>query len=101
MTAWQYVCVSCGEIHDAPERLRPEGIILLRCVVTRKWEWHQPTSFRAIAAPAGARRRGGPTEAVKPASPAARTRSAAAGGRTAHGARASHRRAARGARKKG
>ena len=99
MTAWQYVCVSCGEIHDAP--LRPEGAVFLRCVATREWAWHQPTSFRAAPAPAGARRGGGPAQVVKPASRAARARSAAAGGRTAHGARASHRRAARGARKKG
>ena len=99
MTAWQYVCVSCGEIHDAP--LRPEGAVFLRCVATREWAWHQPTSFRAAPAPAGARRGGGPAQVVKPASRAARARSAAAGGRTPHGARASHRRAARGARKKG
>ena len=99
MTVWQYVCVSCGEIHDAP--LRPEGAVFLRCVATREWAWHQPTSFRAAPASAGARRGGGPAQDVKPASRAARARSAAAGGRTAHGARASHRRAARGARKKG
>jgi len=49
MTVWQYVCVSCGEIHDAP--LRPEGAVFLRCVATREWAWHQPTSFRAAPAP--------------------------------------------------
>ena len=101
MTVWQYVCVSCGEIHDAPERLRPEGIILLRCVVTRKWEWHQPTSFRAIAAPAGARQRSGPAGAAKPASRAARTRPVAARRRAAQSARSSHRGASRSGKKKG
>jgi hypothetical protein len=99
MTAWQYVCVSCGEIHDAP--LRPEGAVFLRCVATREWAWHQPTSFRAAPAPAGARRRSGPAEVIKPASRAARPRAAGARGRTAQAARASHRRSARGGRKKG
>jgi hypothetical protein len=99
MTAWQYVCVSCGEIHDAP--LRPEGAVFLRCVATREWAWHQPTSFRAAPAPARASRRSGPAEVAKPASRAARARSVAARGRTAQAARASHRRASRGGRKKG
>ena len=43
MTVWQYVCVSCGEIHDAPERLRPEGIILLRCVAVSYTHLTLPT----------------------------------------------------------
>ena len=99
MTAWQYVCVSCGEIHDAP--MRPEGVVFLRCVATRQWAWHQPTSFRAVAAPGQAHRRSGVAEEAKPASRAGRPRSAAARGRTASAARVSHRRPSRGSRKKG
>jgi len=101
MNAWQYVCVSCGEIHDAPDRFRPEGIVLLRCVVTREWEWHQPASFQAVPTPARARQRSGPAEVTKPAARTARPRSVAARGRAAQAARASHRKASRSGKKKG
>ena len=99
MTVWQYVCVSCGEIHDAP--LRPEGSVFLRCVATREWAWHQPASFQAAPAPAGARQRSGPAGAAKPASRAARTRPVAARRRAAQSARSSHRGASRSGKKKG
>ena len=99
MTVWQYVCVSCGEIHDAP--LRPEGAVFLRCVVTREWAWHQPASFQAAPAPARARQRSVPAGAAKPASRTAGPRSVAARGRAAHAARASNRRSSRSGKKKG
>jgi hypothetical protein len=43
MATWQYRCISCGSMHEAP--LRPGGVVYLRCVVTRQWAWHDPSRF--------------------------------------------------------
>lgn len=52
MATWQYQCVSCGGLHDAP--LRPEGSVYLRCAVTHEWAWHDPSRFVTAAPPATA-----------------------------------------------
>jgi hypothetical protein len=75
MSAWQYRCVSCGEVHDAP--LRPEGTVFLRCVTTRVWAWHEPESFLAVAEPGLALRLARRAERARPAPRTVRTRAAA------------------------
>ncbi len=55
MATWQYRCVSCGSVHEAP--LRPGGVVYLRCVVTRQWAWHDPSRFAEEAAETPAPRR--------------------------------------------
>ena len=97
MSAWQYRCVSCGEVHDAP--LRPEGTVFLRCVTTRVWAWHEPESFLAVAEPGLALRLGRRAERARPAPRTVRTRAAAARRGTSGRARTA-RRTSRASRKK-
>jgi hypothetical protein len=52
MSTWQYQCVSCGGVHDAP--LRPGGPVYLRCTVTRLWAWHEPSRFLVLTTEAPA-----------------------------------------------
>jgi len=47
MAVWQYRCISCGNVHEAP--LRPDGSVYLRCVATREWAWYNPEAFAVIA----------------------------------------------------
>lgn len=48
MAGWQFRCVCCGELRDAP-MARPEGTVYLRCIATRQWAWYEPSSFIAPA----------------------------------------------------
>lgn len=49
MAVWQYRCVSCGGVHEVS--VRPAGeAMLLRCLVTRQWNWHEPAAFLSVVA---------------------------------------------------
>jgi hypothetical protein len=91
MAGWQFRCVCCGELREAP-MVRPEGTVYLRCVATREWAWYEPAAFIAVGASTPALRNGG-TRAK--ASRSARGRVRAAAPRKA--ARRGMRTAARGA----
>jgi hypothetical protein len=85
MAIWQYRCVSCGGVHEVS--VRPAGeAMLLRCIVTRQWNWHEPAAFLAPAAQP-------PTVRVTVAKAPARAR--AAGARPASARRAAARRRTR------
>ena len=47
MAGWQFRCVCCGELREAP-MARPEGTVYLRCVATREWAWYEPAAFIAV-----------------------------------------------------
>ncbi len=74
MATWQYRCVSCGSVHEAP--LRPGGAVYLRCVVTRQWAWYDPSRFAEEASEAPARRRTVRAAAVRARASTARRLSA-------------------------
>jgi hypothetical protein len=78
MATWQYRCVICGDLHDSP--VRPAGAMLLRCVETREYAWHDSTAFLVVgavsaergdqAAPARNGRTGAPAPRKRPQAPA-------------------------------
>jgi hypothetical protein len=49
MAIVQYLCLSCGGVHETS--VRPGGAVYLRCAVTRQWAWHDPSRFVGAAAP--------------------------------------------------
>ncbi len=74
----QYRCVSCGSVHETS--VRPGGTMLLRCVETGEWAWHDVSRF--LVPPASAR----PAAADRSRSAASRkTSSSRAGARAARG----------------
>jgi hypothetical protein len=105
MAGWQFRCVCCGELREAP-MARPEGTVYLRCIATREWAWYEPAAFIAVGQSARAQRNGG-NRAKAPRTARARTRVAArarrTGRRTGAAARpgAAGRKGSRRARKRG
>jgi hypothetical protein len=94
MASWQYRCVCCGVLREAP--FRPGGAVYLRCTATGQWAWYEPSSFLApAAAGAGAPRAQSRTRAAVQAPSAARRRTPARGSR-----RPAARKASRPARKR-
>jgi hypothetical protein len=78
MAIWQYRCVSCGGVHEVS--VRPAGeAMLLRCIVTRQWNWHEPAAFLTPAAEVGVFR----AAAAKAPARRSSTRSRPASGRRA------------------
>lgn len=57
MTTWQFRCVCCQELRDAP-MARPEGTVYLRCIVSRQWAWYDPSAFVSAGQRASALRLG-------------------------------------------
>jgi hypothetical protein len=73
MAGWQFRCVCCGELREAP-MARPEGTVYLRCVATREWAWYEPAAFITVTGGSPALGNGGSRERA----PKARGRSSAA-----------------------
>jgi hypothetical protein len=91
MAGWQFRCVCCGELREAP-MARPEGTVYLRCIATREWAWYEPAAFIAVGESAAAPRNGGgrakaPRSARGAARVAARAPRKVAGRRTRVAAR--------------
>lgn len=103
MTSWQFRCVCCSELRDAP-MTRPEGTVYLRCIVSRQWAWYDASAFVPAAESVSALRLGdGGSRSTAPRAAAVRrTRGAAratrAPARSTRGA--AGRKAARRARKR-
>ena len=86
MAGWQFRCVCCGELREAP-MARPEGTVYLRCFATREWAWYEPTAFIAVGQGTPALRNEG-SRAKSPRPASGRTRAAAGAPRRAAGRRA-------------
>jgi len=43
MPRFLYQCLLCGGMHEVS--VRPGGAMYLRCVVTQRWAWHDPSRF--------------------------------------------------------
>ena len=83
MAGWQFRCVCCGELRQAP-MARPEGSVYLRCIATREWAWYEPSAFIAVGGSTPSPRNGG-TRAKAAPSARGRTRAAARAPRRAAG----------------
>jgi hypothetical protein len=100
MAVWQYQCVSCGGVHEVS--VRPAGeAMLLRCVVTRQWNWHEPAAFLALAADTSTELASAPkAKATGRVRAAGRARRSSSGLRAAARTRARHASRAAGSRKR-
>jgi hypothetical protein len=92
MASVQYRCVSCGGVHEIS--VRPGGTMLLRCVETGEWAWHDGSRFLPPPASAGTGAANRSRNVAPRRTSSSRTGARAARGRPEPAAKAASRRTA-------